>query len=91
MFMYQLSSALPALQLDDRFQVRGVREHIEGDDLSDLIAFAEHGQVLGERGGVAGDIDDLGDPASEQGLQHQIVQTAARRIDHQHIDALFLG
>ena len=44
--MYQLSSALPALQLDDRFQVRGVREHIEGDNLSDLIAFAEHGQVL---------------------------------------------
>ncbi len=48
-------------EVGDEFHVLGLREHVEGDDAFEavLLVFRENLEVPGERGRVAGDVEDL--------------------------------
>jgi len=62
--------------------MRSTREHVHGLDFFGLVAeFVEDGDVTGEAGGVAGDVDDAVWFHVGKGLQHGRRAAGTRRVD----------
>ncbi len=62
--------------------MRSAREHVHGLDFFGLVAeFVEDGDVAGEAGGVAGDVDDAVWFHAGKGLQHRRRTAGTRRVD----------
>lgn len=62
--------------------MRSARKHIHGLDFFGLVAeFVEEGDVAGEAGGVAGDVDDAVWLHVGKGLQHRRRTAGTRRVD----------
>lgn len=72
----------------DRLDVRGHREHVDGLDFLSFVAeLLEDGEVAGEAGGVAGDVDDAVGLHVGEGLEDGLGAAGARRIDDDDIGA----
>lgn len=72
----------------DRLYVRGHREHVDGLDFLGFVAeLLEDGEVAGEAGGVAGDVDDAVGLHVGEGLEDGLGAAGARRVDDDDIGA----
>ena len=72
----------------DRLDVRGHREHVDGLDFLGFVAeLLEDGEVAGEAGGVAGDVDDAVGLHVGEGLEDGLGAAGARRVDDDDIGA----
>ncbi len=68
--------------------MRGHREHVDGLDFLGFVAeLLEDGEVAGEAGGVAGDIDDAVGLHVGEGLEDGLGAAGARRVDDDDIGA----
>ena len=68
--------------------MRGHREHGDGLDFLGFVAeLLEDGEVAGEAGGVAGDIDDAVGLHVGEGLEDGLGAAGARRVDDDDIGA----
>lgn len=72
----------------DRLDVRGHREHVDGLDFLSFVAeLLEDGEVAGEAGWIAGDVDDAVGLHVGEGLEDGLGAAGARRIDDDDIGA----
>lgn len=72
----------------DRLYVRGHGEHVDGLDFLGFVAeLLEDGEVAGEAGGVAGDVDDAVGVHVGEGLEDSLGAAGARRVDDDDIGA----
>ena len=72
----------------DALDVVGLREHVDGAHLAQHPAgLDEFGGVGGERGGVAGDVDDALGRAVDDPVHDLLRQAGARRVDDEHVRA----
>ena len=68
--------------------VRGHREHVDGLDFLGFVAeLLEDGEVAGEAGGVAGDVDDAVGLHVGEGLEDGLGAAGARWVDDDDIGA----
>lgn len=68
--------------------MRGHREHVDGLDFLGFVAeLLEDGEVAGEAGGVAGDVDDAVGLHVGEGLEDGLGAAGARRVDDDDIGA----
>ena len=59
----------------------GLREEVHGLDVADVIVFAEFGEVSGEGGWVAADVEDAWKLGAHESVEELAVAAFARRID----------
>ena len=68
--------------------MRGHREHVDGlDFLGPVAEGLEDGDIAGEAGGVAGDVDDAVGVHVGEGLEDGLRAAGARRVDDDDIGA----
>lgn len=68
--------------------MRGHREHVDGLDFLGLVAEGlEDGDIAGEAGGIAGNVDDAVGVHVGEGLEDSLGTAGARRVDDDDIGA----
>src|SRR5580698_39630 len=77
---------LSAAEMDDRFEVEGLREEVGQRDGFDCVAVGDEGaQVAGERGGVAGDVDQRGHGDGGEERDDFCAEAGAGRVDYDEV------
>lgn len=69
----------------------GLREEVHGLDGADMIVFAEFGEVSGEGGWVAADVEDAWKLGAHESVEELAVAAFARRIDDGDIGMVALA
>ena len=82
------ASFLLSPQHDHILHMTGLWEEVDGLDGAEVVVSGEDAEVAGEGGGVAGDIEDLGDAGGDQGIEEFAVAAFAWGIDDGELGAV---